>query len=60
MLSGGHLLVAANIAIRILVNQLNATNLKSSKTLFKLQFELSLAQLTPSLFFNPSHIKTIV
>ena len=39
------------------VNQLKATKLKSSKTRFKFQFELSLAQLSPSLlhfFLNPS------
>ena len=50
MLSGGYLLVAAKVAISIFVNQLNATNLKSSKTQFQFQFELSLAQLSPSLF----------
>ena len=32
------------------VNQLNATKLKSSKAQFQFQFELSLAQLSPSLF----------
>ena len=36
MISGGYLLVAAKVAISIFVNQLNATNLKSSKTQFKL------------------------
>ena len=51
MLSGGHLLVAANIAIRILVNQLNASNLKSNKTQFRFQLELRLAQLSLSLFY---------
>ena len=50
LLGGGYLSVAAKVAISIFVNQLNATNLKSSKTQFKLQFELSLAQLSPSLF----------
>ena len=49
MLCGGYLLVAAKVAISIFVNQLNATNLKSSKTQFHFQFELSLAQLSPSL-----------
>ena len=34
----------------IFVNQLNATKLKSSKSQFKFQFELSLAQLSSSLF----------
>ena len=50
MLCGGYLLVAAKVAISIFVNQLNATNLKSSKTQFQFQFELSLAQLSPSLY----------
>ena len=44
----GYLLVAAKVASNIFVNHLNATNLKSSKTQFRL--ELSLAQLSPSLF----------
>ena len=52
MLSGGYLLLAAKLAISIFVNQLNETNLKSSKTQFKFQFELSLAQLSPSLSYN--------
>ena len=52
MLCGGYLLVAAKVAISIFVNQLNATNLKSSKTQFQFQFELSLAQLSPSLFLG--------
>ena len=55
MLSGGYLLVAAKVAISIFVNQLNATNLKSSK----FQFELSLAQLSPSLFKNIFKVKSI-
>ena len=38
------------IAISIFVDQLNPTNLKSSKTQFQFQFELSLAQISPSLF----------
>ena len=50
MLSSGYLLVADKVAISISVNQLNATILKSSKNQFKFQFELSLAQLSPSLF----------
>ena len=50
LLGGGYLLVAAKVAISIFVNQLNATNLKSSKTQDQFQFELSLAQLSPSLF----------
>ena len=54
MLCGGYLLVAAKVAISIFVNQLNATNLKSSKTQFQFQFELSLAQLSPSLFISES------
>ena len=52
MLCGGYLLVAAKVAISIFVNQLNATNLKSTKTQFQFQFELSLAQLSPSLFYS--------
>ena len=52
MLSSGYLLVADKVAIiSISVNQLNATILKSSKNQFKFQFELSLAQLSPTLFF---------
>ena len=44
----GHLLVVPKVASSIFVNQLNVTNLKSSKTQF--QFELGMAQLSPSLF----------
>ena len=47
--SAGYLLVTVKVASSIFVNQLNATNLKSSKTQFQFQFELSLAQLSPSL-----------
>ena len=36
-------------ASSVFVNHLNATNLKSSKTQLQFQFELSLAQLSPSL-----------
>ena len=50
MLSGGYLLVAVKVANIIIVNQRNATNLKSSKTQFQFQLELSLAKLSPSLF----------
>ena len=50
LLSFGYLLVAIKIASSIYVNQLNATKLKSSKAQFQVQFELSLAQLGPSLF----------
>ena len=46
MLIVGYLLVTVKLASSIIVNQLNAKNLKSSKT----QFQLSLAQLSPSLF----------
>ena len=46
--SAGHLLVVTKVASSIFVNQLNATNLKSSETQF--QFELGMAQLNPSLF----------
>ena len=46
--SAGYLLVAGKVAISTFVNQLNATNLKSSETQF--QFELGMAQLSPSLF----------
>ena len=46
MLIVGYLLVTVKLAGSIIVNQLNAKNLKSSKT----QFQLSLAQLSPSLF----------
>ena len=49
MLSGGYLLVVVKVASRIIVNQ-NATSLKSSKTQFHFQFELSFAELSPSLF----------
>ena len=49
ILSGGYLLVAVKIASSIFVNQPNATKPKSSETQFKFQFELSLAQLSPSL-----------
>jgi len=38
MLSGGYLLVAVKLTSSIFVNQLNATNLKSSKTHFQFQF----------------------
>ena len=48
--SAGYLLVAVKEASSIFVNQLNAKNLKSIKTQFQFQFELSLAQLSPSLF----------
>ena len=43
MLSGGLLLKAGPVASSIFVNQLVATNLKSSKTRFNFQFELSLS-----------------
>ena len=49
VLSGGYLLEAVRVVSSIFVNQLNAENLKSSKTQFHFQFELSLAQLSPSL-----------
>ena len=52
MLSGGLLLKAGPVASSIFVNQLVATNLKSSKTRFNFQFELSLAQLIPSMLCN--------
>ena len=55
ILIGGYLLVAVEVASSIYVNQLNATKFKSSKAQFQYQFELSLAQLSPSLsyiFFN--------
>ena len=52
MLCGGYLLVAAKVAISIFVNQLNATNLKSSKTQFQFQFEPSFLQLSPSFFLH--------
>ena len=52
ILSGGYLLVAVKVASSIFVNKLNATKLKSSKPQFQFQFELSLAQLSPSLFYN--------
>ena len=42
--------MAVKVAISIFVNELNAKNLKSSKTQFQFQFELSLAQFSPSLF----------
>ena len=41
--------MVVKVASGIFVNQLNATNLISSKTQFQFQFELSLAQLSPSL-----------
>ena len=44
------MLVAVKVASSIFVNELNAKNLKSSKTQFQFQFELSLAQFSPSLF----------
>ena len=44
------MLVAVEVVSSIYVNQLNATKLKSSKAKFQFQFELSLAQLSPSLF----------
>ena len=50
ILSGGYLLEAVEVASSIYVNQLNATKLKSFKPQFQFQFELSLAQLSPSLF----------
>ena len=46
------MLVAVKVASSIFVNELNAKNLKSSKTQFQFQFELSLAQLSPSLLEN--------
>ena len=52
ILSGGYLLVAVKIASSIFVNQPNATKPKSSETQFKFQFELSLAQLSPSLLLG--------
>ena len=52
ILSGGYLLVAVKVASSIYVNQLNATKLKSSKNQFQFQFELSLAQLSPSLLYR--------
>ena len=45
------MLVAVKVASSIFVNQLNAKNLKSSKTQFQFKFELSLAQFSPSLFY---------
>ena len=51
MLSGGYLLVAVNKANIIFVNQFTSTYLKSSITQFHFLLELSLAQLSPSLFF---------
>ena len=51
--SAGYLLVAVKVASSVFVNQLNAKYLKSSKTQFQFQFELSLAQLSPSFFFLP-------
>ena len=50
--SAGYLLMAVKVAISIFVNQLNATNLKSSETQFQFQVELSLAQLSPSLLIR--------
>ena len=50
MLSGGHLRVAVKLTSSIFVKKLNAANPKSSKIQFQFQFELSLVQLTPSLF----------
>ena len=47
ILSGVYLLVAVQVASSIFVYQL-----KSSKTQFQLQFELSLAQLSPSLLWS--------
>ena len=55
MLSGGHLLVAVKDGSSMFVNQVIATNLKLSKTQFQFQFELSLAQLSPSLFSQLSN-----
>ena len=43
--------MAVEVASSIYVNQINATKLKSSKTPFQFQFELSLAQLSLSLYF---------
>ena len=56
ILSGGYLLGAVKVASSIFINPLNATKLKSSKTQFHIQFELSLAQLSHSLFYFLSHI----
>ena len=42
--------MTVKVASSIFVNQLNATKPRSSKTQFQFQFELSLAQLSPSLF----------
>ena len=53
MHSGGYFLGAVKLTSSIFVHLLNATNLKSSKTQF--QFELSLAQLSPSLFWFKSN-----
>ena len=46
--------MAVKVASSIFVNELNAKNLKSSKTQFQFQFELSVAQLSPSVFFSIS------
>ena len=55
--SAGHLLVAVK---SIFVNQLiNAKNLKLSKTQFQIQFKLSLAQLSPSLYHDYYYINKI-
>ena len=42
--------MTVKVASSMFVNQLNATKLKSSKAQIQFQFELSLAQLSPSLF----------
>ena len=44
--------MAVKVASNIFVNQLNETKPNSSKTQFQFQFELSLAQLSPSLLSN--------
>ena len=51
LLKLGYLLLAVKVA-SIFVNQLSATKLKSSNTQFQVQFELSLAQLSPGLFIS--------
>ena len=52
VLSGGYLLEAVRVVSSIFVNQLNATNLKSTNTKFQFQLELSLAQLSTSMFYD--------
>ena len=51
--------VAVKVAISIFVNELNAKSLKSSKTQFQFQFELSLAQFSPSLFLFNLYISNL-